>query len=105
MNDKITRLADGIDCISKRMDAIASRRDAGAFSRTSPSAFGQLANQVRKQQGDEKAGRTLQVYRIQKNGKPASTPSGYGWPFTMEEAERQVQNLMKLNPNNQYEIR
>jgi hypothetical protein len=59
MEDKLTRLADGIDCISRRMDAVASRRDAGTFSKTSPSAFGQLANQARKQQGDEKAGRTL----------------------------------------------
>jgi hypothetical protein len=31
MNDKLVRLVDGIDCISRRMDAIASRRDASSL--------------------------------------------------------------------------
>jgi hypothetical protein len=80
-------------------------RDAGGtFSRTSPNAFGKLANQARSAANNEKAGRVYNVYRVKKDGTRATQKSGYGYPYTKEEAERQVASLEKLNPELKFVI-
>jgi hypothetical protein len=90
--------------LAKKADALSARFDA-VFGNTTPSAFGRLANEARREKNNEEAGRNLNVYKVQKNGSTASTPSGYGGPFTAAGAESEKRRVEKLNPGNTYVIK
>ena len=78
----------------------------GVFSRTSPQAFGALAQAERSRRSAEAVratGATWQVQRRQKNGALAS-PSSMDVNLTEERAKERKDYLERLNPGNAYEL-
>lgn len=81
-------------------------KDAGVFSRTSPQAFGALANSARaaaRVEATRAQGNTFSVVKKQKNGKLAS-PDSFSVNLSKEQAEQRKAALERMNPGSEYVV-
>lgn len=80
-----------------------TRPDA-TFSRTSPNAFGKLANEARREKSEKERGADYKVYALTKSGARRSKPFGPGDWYTKDEAEAKKRYWEGLNAGTKFEI-
>lgn len=99
--NKLDAIVDAVAMLSKDGRRLTERCDA-SFSRTTPEAFGRLANQVRAAQGSIDRGENWQIFRVQKNGELSKKHASYREYYKEEDVQKELRNLEGMNPGNKY---
>lgn len=93
----LDELIAGASAVADRVKAAAD----GIFDRTSPQAFGKLANAARANKANAERGATYTIWGLTKAGK-INTASRVGGSFTAEEAAAKILQLEQMNPGKKF---